>query len=158
MRQSQSRQPSRETPPLSSTEFSPGTEIVESIDKALFIKQPWIDLILSGETTWEIRGSNLKHRGPLALIESGSGTVVGVVNVTDAIPLSLRQLQKNSDKAGFYAEQPPYKNTHAWVLSDPIRLEEPLPYHHKPGVVTFIGLDEGLSEKLASIWNRIQSQ
>ena len=31
--------------------------------KALVIKQPWVDYILNGKKTWEIRGSNTKIRG-----------------------------------------------------------------------------------------------
>jgi hypothetical protein len=41
--------------------------------KGLIVKSPWIELILEGKKTWEIRGSNTKIRGPIALIKSGSG-------------------------------------------------------------------------------------
>jgi hypothetical protein len=34
---------------------------------AISIQQPWLDMILRGEKTWEIRGWELKRRGILAL-------------------------------------------------------------------------------------------
>jgi hypothetical protein len=45
----------------------------------LLVKQPWIDLILRGVKTWELRGSRTKASGRIALIQSGTGTVVGAV-------------------------------------------------------------------------------
>ena len=36
--------------------------------RGLLIKQPWIDLILDGAKTWELRGSRPSIRGPFALI------------------------------------------------------------------------------------------
>lgn len=41
--------------------------------KEPLIKSPWIDYIFDGRKTWEIRGSNTKIRGSVALIKSGSG-------------------------------------------------------------------------------------
>ena len=34
------------------------------------MKKKWLDLILSGKKTWEIRGSNTMHRGNTHLAES----------------------------------------------------------------------------------------
>ena len=43
------------------------------VTKGLMIKSPWIDKILAGEKTWEIRGYTTETRGTIALIKSGSG-------------------------------------------------------------------------------------
>ena len=48
--------------------------------RALLIRHPHIDLILDGKKIWEIRGSRTSVRGTIALVPSGSGTVVGVCN------------------------------------------------------------------------------
>ena len=57
--------------------------------KALLIKTPWIDKILDGKKTWEIRGSATKIRGRIALVQSGSGTVVGICELVDCIYIHL---------------------------------------------------------------------
>lgn len=64
--------------------------------KGLLIKKPWIDLILRGKKTWEIRGSRTFTRGRIALIESQSGTVVGTCDIVDVVgPLTPDQLRRN---------------------------------------------------------------
>ncbi|MEC7583714.1 MAG: ASCH domain-containing protein [Planctomycetota bacterium] len=49
--------------------------------KGLLVKQPWIDKILSGKKTWELRGSATRNLGKIALLESGSGLVVGTCDL-----------------------------------------------------------------------------
>jgi len=49
--------------------------------KGLLIKQPWVHKVLSGEKTWELRGSRRNQRGRIAIVESKTGTVVGVTEV-----------------------------------------------------------------------------
>jgi hypothetical protein len=64
--------------------------------KALTIKEPWISLILSGKKTWELRSRDARMRGRIALIRKGSGTVVGVANLTATLPnLSRSDLMTN---------------------------------------------------------------
>jgi hypothetical protein len=46
--------------------------------RALLIRHPWIDMILDGKKTWEIRGSRTAIRETIGLIPSASGTVVGI--------------------------------------------------------------------------------
>lgn len=43
--------------------------------RALLIRHPWIDLILDGKKSWEIRGARTTIRGTVGLVASGSGTV-----------------------------------------------------------------------------------
>jgi hypothetical protein len=38
----------------------------------LLIRSPYVDWILAGSKTWEIRGSSTAKRGRIALIQSGS--------------------------------------------------------------------------------------
>src|SRR5688500_14685268 len=89
---------------------------------ALVIRKQWLDLILAGRKTWEIRGSATRVRGPIALIESRSGTVVGVCNLTDCVgPLTLKELHgavrhHRADLEKFQSKLP-YRRTHAWVLA-----------------------------------------
>jgi hypothetical protein len=63
----------------------------------LLIRSPYVDWILAGSKTWEIRGSFTAKRGRIALIQSGSGTVIGVADLVGvAGPLTLRDLAANT--------------------------------------------------------------
>jgi hypothetical protein len=62
----------------------------------IVIKPPWIELILAGEKTWEIRGSRTAQRGRVALIKSGSGMIFGTVDLTECLgPLTREQMLGN---------------------------------------------------------------
>ncbi len=113
--------------------------------KGLIIKEPWIDLILSGEKVWEVRGTDTRIRGTIALIKSGSGTVVGLCDLKDVIgPLSLHKIRRTKP---FHAipsnkimNKLPYPNTYAWVLDNTIGLRKPVFYHHPRGAVIWVNL------------------
>ena len=51
----------------------------------LIIKPEWIDKILSGKKTWEIRGNKTKIRGKIALIQSGTSEIYGTCELVDVI-------------------------------------------------------------------------
>jgi hypothetical protein len=69
--------------------------------RALLIRHPWIDMILDGKKTWEIRGSRTSIRETIGLIRIASGTVVGVCEVVDCVgPLSAEEFKHNARKAG----------------------------------------------------------
>jgi hypothetical protein len=54
------------------------------------MRSPYVDWILAGSKTWEIRGSSTGKRGRIALIQSGSGTVIGVADLVGVVgPLSF---------------------------------------------------------------------
>jgi len=118
--------------------------------RGLIIREPWIDLILDGKKTWEIRSRTTKIRGRIALIRGGSGTIVGYATLVDSIgPQTIYELSRQGDKHGvpdkplreFVAK---YENrAHAWVLKDVERLESPIPYNHPSGAVIWVNLDEG---------------
>ena len=74
---------------------------MELPERALIVGSPWIDAILSGQKTWEIRGSRTTVRSSIGLIRKGSGQIVGTCRIVDVIgPLTLRELQRNARKAG----------------------------------------------------------
>ena len=110
--------------------------------KALIIKKPWIDYILNGQKSWEIRGSNTHIRGEIELIQSGSGLVVGKCKLVNCIKLSLDDYQKNKhnhriDNISIL----PYKNTYAWVLSDAEKYSSPRKYKHPNGAIIWVNLE-----------------
>ncbi len=107
--------------------------------KGLIIRLPWIDFILDGVKSWEIRGSNTNVRGQIALIQSGTKTIVGVVELVDSRPLSLEEYQAAE---AFHCirttDALPYPKTYAWVLANPRPLAQPVPYVHPMGAVIWI--------------------
>ena len=55
----------------------------------LIIKKKWLDLILSGKKTLEIRGCSTKKTGvPIYLLESGSRRVRGTCIIQSVYPIS----------------------------------------------------------------------
>jgi len=112
--------------------------------RGLVIRPQWIELILKGKKTWEIRGAKTAMRGTIGLIPSGSGTIVGVCEVIDCVgPLSASGFRTNAAKAGMLpseAQLGHYAKTYAWVLQSPRRLEKPVRYQHPAGAVIWVRL------------------
>lgn len=121
------------------------------IERALIIKKHWLDLILSGKKTWEIRGNNTKIRGRIGLVESGSGLVVGECDLTSSFYLRSTRLNPIFHKEGFkgltilhginvedWDATVKYKNPHAWVLENAKRHKSPCPYVHPKGAVIWV--------------------
>ncbi len=113
--------------------------------KGLIIKEPWIDYILDGLKTWEIRGSNTKIRGRIYLIKSGTGKIYGEVDLVDSIPIDLNLMQGNQNKHNLTFEQwmnMKYKKPHAWVLENPVKYLKPKPYEHKQGAIIWVNIQD----------------
>ncbi len=113
--------------------------------KALLVKQPWIDKILSGAKVWELRGTRTSARGPIALIQVSSGTVVGVCEVVDVKgPLSRSELRRTTSRHrvpnATLRDELRYRKTYAWVLRGARRLRAPVRYRHRLGAVIWVEL------------------
>ena len=107
--------------------------------KGLIICPPWIELILNGEKTWEIRGANTRIRGRIALIKSGTGQVYGTVEMVDCLPLDLMSYQCHiAEHRVTEVQSLPYPKTFAWVLSRPVLFKQPVPYRHPQGAVIWV--------------------
>jgi len=113
--------------------------------RALLIRHPLIDRILAGTKTWEMRGARATIRETIALVPSGSSTVVGVCDLVDCIgPLTAAEYRRNAWKAGnrpSEAELGYYKKTYAWVLKNPRTLKKPVPYKRPRGAIIWVTLD-----------------
>jgi len=127
-------------------------DVAIDVSRGLIIDQPWIGKILRGEKTWEMRSSRTSIRGPIALIEKGSGTVVGVASILNSLgPMSLQDISNNQAKHMVGPEiytQHDYKWNHAWVLGEVMPLSRPVKYRHKPGAVIWVELDSVAREAL----------
>lgn len=106
----------------------------------LIVRKPWIDLILDGEKTWEIRGNDTKKRGRILLAESGTGLVMGSAELYHTCILLKEDFEAYHRKHRIEAEfeELPYKNPHIWWLRHPNRFEKPVPYVHPQGAVIWV--------------------
>lgn len=122
--------------------------------RALVIREPWVGLILAGEKTWELRSRSTNVRGVIGLIRKGSGTVVGVAELTDSLP-------PLEDAAAFARAEALHGVTRTmraevmrqgwitpWVLEGAKALRSPVRYVHPAGAVTWVKLDEPTSHKV----------
>lgn len=128
------------------------------ISQGLVIADPWVDLILSGRKTWEIRGESVSKRGPFAILRKGSGTIAGVANLVDVRgPLSLEELRKSNHLHAVpvdrFANGYRYAKPHAWVFGDVVRLTRPIKYRHPNGAVKWVNLDPDAIAELARALN-----
>jgi ASCH domain len=118
--------------------------------RGLVIDTPWIDLILAGEKTWEMRSTHSSKRGRIALIRKGSGLIVGYANLVDSVgPLSEDALASNTNKHQITAERFGDGSwmgqwNHAWVLSEVQQLPQPIPYKHPSGAVIWVDLAKAI--------------
>ena len=121
--------------------------------KALIIKQPWIDLILEGKKTIEVRGSKTNIRGQIALIASGTGHVIGTCHVDDSINIvehgNIAEIVVKScvDEKRLLEY---YKKPNGWVLSNAKRLETPVKYKHPMGAIIWVTLEESVTNEIIS--------
>ena len=110
--------------------------------------------ILHEQKTWEMRSRATPHRGPIALIVKGSGTIVGVADLVDCKgPLSPQEIIANQAMCSISSERqrsPESAGHHyAWVLADVQTLPLPVSYLHKKGVATWVALDAAAVEGVA---------
>jgi hypothetical protein len=120
----------------------------------LLICSPYIDWILAGAKTWEIRGSSATKRDRIALIQSGTGTVVGVADLVGVEgPLTRRELAANARKLGLTKtgtlRRLPYRRTFAWVFKSVRKLKTPVRYRHPSGCIIWVNLGPGVQAAIS---------
>ncbi len=111
----------------------------------LIIKKKWMDLIMSGQKTLEIRGNRTSHVGEeIALLESGSHKIRGFCTIEEVTALDKEKWE--ADKNLHCVDVPwenltkRYKTPYAWRLSS-ITPKEELSYEHPKSAVIWVNLD-----------------
>lgn len=94
------------------------------------------------------------HRGWFALIRKGSGAVSGVARLVGCgVPLSSEEMVATFEEHRIPKDMilggQVSKWTTPWKLADVHKLASPVPYRHKPGAVTWVNLDESVSDAIA---------
>ena len=112
--------------------------------RGLIVRTPWVDYLLDGTKTWEIRGSATSIRGRIALIRGGSGgRVVGSIDLVDCIPLTRDEYLQGEAYHRVptsQTEELPYRHPYAWVMRDPKPFNEPIHYQHPRGAIIWVNL------------------
>lgn len=99
--------------------------------KALSVKQPWANMIASGEKTIETRRWATDYRGDLLIVSSRkpeiapAGHAVAVAKVVDCRPM-----RRGDERAACCAM---YSGAYAWILSE-VRRVRPFPVKGQLGI------------------------
>jgi hypothetical protein len=117
--------------------------------RGLIIMEEPLNKILCGRKTAEIRSRRTNIRGPVALIQSGSGMVVGTCCIIDSIgPMTLKERRAIARRAGYRLGSIPAPGSHAWILKDARRLKKAVPYTHPNGAIIWVKLDAKVARQL----------
>lgn len=113
----------------------------------LIIKKQWLDKILAGEKTLEIRGSKTGRLGEtIALLESGSCIIRGFCKIQEIIPLDEDKWE--IEKENHCVDMPfdeltkRYRTPYGWKLHCVISCEGKLTYDHPHGAVVWVDLSK----------------
>lgn len=111
--------------------------------KGLIIKPYWGNKILSGEKTWEIRGSNTLHRGHTEIIFSRTQCRWGHANLVDSFEIDKDIFDLNYENHRIHLMQfdpTRYKKFYAWEFENPVMYDQGIPYKHPQGAVIWVNL------------------
>jgi len=129
-------------------------ELLDPQIPALGVRQPWVELILRGIKTIEVRSQNTRVRGTVYLYASKkfselpaaidiarkhgldcpilpAGLLVGSVEIADTRPAQMSDVAASCVPATLLKEQ------FAWELRYPLRFAEPLPVRFLPYGIWF---------------------
>lgn len=125
-----------------------------TVERGLVIQQPWVGMIADGKKSWEMRTRQTRLRGWIALLEQGSGQIVGVAYLKASLPklrLNVHHLHYRNHRVKPDLSKKSYagKYLFPWVLHKAIRLPKPMKYKHPNGAVTWVKLSNETSRKLA---------
>jgi hypothetical protein len=117
-----------------------------TLDRLLVVAQPWADLLVEGDKTWELRTTSTKVRGPVGIAAKGTGTVVGAVDLVDVHgPFSRTEIAPfehlHRVPASSVSTYGGPKGLYAWEMANAVRFETPVPYTHPQGAVIWVRLD-----------------
>ena len=111
-----------------------------SAKRALVVKKRWLDLILTGQKKWEIRGSSTAKRGWIHFAESqAGGKLKGRARLVDCFPVSRESFVSNFHQHRVPSlSMVPYHTPYAWVLEACEKFDKAFNYEHKRGAVIWV--------------------
>ena len=109
----------------------------------LIIKKEWLDLILSGKKTLEIRGHDTKKLNePIYLLESGSHRVRTICKIKSSTLMTYQNWDKYKKNAcldiSFVGLNKRYHTAYAWEIAEIEPIEDIWYYAHPKGAVIWV--------------------
>jgi hypothetical protein len=106
----------------------------------LIVKKEWLDKILAGEKTIEVRGSDCpKHTGKIiALIEAKSGLIMGTAYLSTSCIVQKDYFHYFYNQHLVKKDMVKYKNIWLWGLKHAVKFSKPVPYIHPPGAQMWV--------------------
>lgn len=110
------------------------------MNRALIIKKEYLDKILSGEKTWEMRSRATKICEKIGLIESGSGLIVGECWLLGSLSPIEKEFSYFATKKFHCVNDFSLlkKWKHPWLIDLAKRYDNPIPYKHPKGAVIWV--------------------
>ena len=103
----------------------------------LVLKQQWLDAILKGEKSMELRGCASRKVGQtIYLMASKTDFITGKATIASCKPLSEDEFRETRALHKSVAAAKPYKKTFGWMLID-VECIPPLHHIRKRGCVGF---------------------
>lgn len=94
-----------------------------AVMKALSVKQPWANMIASGEKSIETRTWATDYRGELLIVSSRKPAIEPAgYDVAVATVVECRKMTKSDEAAGRF---PVYPGAYSWVLANVRRIKPP---------------------------------
>jgi hypothetical protein len=105
---------------------------------SLIIKSEWLFKIFNTQKVYEMRSTATKKIGPIGLIKSGSGLIVGSAYLNGCFKIDPDRFASTLR----YHQVPDFellkKWPWAWVLSEVEKFETPVKYSHPQGAVIWV--------------------
>ena len=147
--------PAPQTPPPPSNAAESAAADINTLPvNALTLKQDWLELILTGCKTWEIRSQPINKRERVALAQSQTtksqtALLLGDVEIVNCVRLDADMFAASIDKHCVPQDRHTeiiggYAKIFAWELARPRRYVTPIPYKRVPGQVGWVKLDKQL--------------
>ena len=99
------------------------TEAFGDCRRGLKVRKPWLDQILSGSKTIEIRGGASPHLGKVLLVEVKSKRIRGSVDIMKSRPLTAEEMKEHSQAISTLTS---YGSFWAWELENARELQNPI--------------------------------
>ena len=109
-------------------------------DRGLIIRKEWLHEIFHNGKVWEMRSMSTNMRGRIALIEGGSGLIVGQCELVDSFEVTASEAASNFNKHRVADLSLLTKWRFAWVIKNVNPYETPVPYKHPKGAVIWVNL------------------
>jgi len=105
--------------------------------RCLKMNDKWVNLVLSGKKTWEIRTQNTNIRERIALGNTKTKCYVGYATLSDSVEMTVAELLKYNDKHqanDFLKQYAKNRETlFAWILKDVVVEPNPKAYSYSTG-------------------------